>query len=302
MRILVVDDEPRYRAYLREFLGSQGHEVAVAGTGAEAIGIGIRFQPELLLTDWMLRDHFHGLHISRALRAIDPRMPTILMTGYASEELRAEARKSRVFQFIEKPFEVETLRSAVLRAAHDTEVQRDSVPFGVMVADGEGFIVAASEKAQAMFGRSDAGARPGRLSGLFDLPTLEALGEAAHDWVRLGPQAAVRMRWWVRSREERSFRVFVLLPERRKHLRVDSRVGLLLGLAPPMTAALEPGTRGLILDDRSTLRPTYLAALEEMGCIAYQASDPGLARRLFRDESSIDLVVVDGSSALDLES
>ena len=134
MRVLVVDDEPRYRAYLREFLGSQGHEVAVAETGAEAVGIGIRFQPELLLTDWMLRDHSHGRHISSALRAIDPGMPTILMTGFASEELRAEARRSRVFQFIEKPFEVDALRLAVLRAAHDTEVPRESVPFGVMVA------------------------------------------------------------------------------------------------------------------------------------------------------------------------
>lgn len=302
MRVLIVDDEPRYRAYLREFLGSQGHEVAVAGSGTEAIGIGIRFQPQLLLTDWMLRNHFHGLHVARALRAIEPGMPAILMTGFPSEELRAEARGSRVFQFIEKPFEVETLRLAVLRASHDTEVRRDSVPFGVIVADENGFIVAASEKARTMFSRTDTGTRPGRLSDLFGLAALESLGETERGWVRVGPRATGRIRWWARSRKERGYRVFVLLPERRKYLRVDPRVTLLLDLPPPATGPLEPGTRVLIVDARSSLQPTYLAALDDIGCIAYRASDPSLARRLFREESSIDLVVVDGISSMDVES
>ena len=51
MRILVVDDEKRYRAYLGSMLDARGYEVAVAGTGREAIDTGIRFRPDLLLTD-----------------------------------------------------------------------------------------------------------------------------------------------------------------------------------------------------------------------------------------------------------
>jgi DNA-binding NtrC family response regulator len=301
LRVLIVDDEPRYRAYLGSFLGANGHEVAVAGSGREAIDVGIRFQPELLLTDWMLRNHFHGLHVARTLRTIEPGLPTILMTGFPSAQLRAEAKQCRVFQYIEKPFEIEELRSVVLRASHAGEVRREAVPFGVLITDDEGFIVAASEKARSMFERCNAGTRPGRLSDLFDSATLEELAEPTEEWLHVAPTAPVRIRWWVRSRQERGRRIYVLLPERRKFLRLDPRIILLLDLPFPAVSPLPPGTRVLVVDDRTSLRPSYLATLEGMGCIAYPAREAGLALRLLRDEPGIDLVVIDHRS-LDLES
>jgi len=293
VRILVVDDEARYRAYLHRILGSQGHDVEVARTGREAIDAGIRFQPELLVTDWMLKNHLHGLHVSRVLRAIDSEMPTILMTGFPSEELRTEARIGRVLHFIEKPFEVESLVAAVRRSLHRSEVRRESVPFGVVIADRSGFLVSTSERAREMFRRTTAGARPGNLRDLFDAENLAALEGSLDEWVHIAAVAPGRIRWWVRSRRAGDVRIFVLLPERRRFLHTDARIALLLDLDAPLANGLQAGRRLLVIDEYSDPNPSYLDALEQIGCVAYRAERLELGLRLFREDPAIDVVVMD---------
>jgi DNA-binding response OmpR family regulator len=293
VRILVVDDEARYRAYLHRILGAQGHDVEVAQTGREAIDLGIRFQPELLVTDWMLRNHLHGLHVSRVLRAIDSDMPTILMTGFSSEDLRIEARIGSVLHFIEKPFEVETLEAAVRHAAYRSEVRRETVPFGVVIADRNGFLVSISERAREMFRRTSAGSRPGRLSDLFDGEARASLERSRAEWVQVAARAPGRIRWWVRSHQEGAFRVFVLLPDRRRFLHTDVRIALLLDLDAPLADGLQAGRRLLVIDELSEANPAYLEALEQIGCVAYRADCLELGLRLFREDPEIDVVVMD---------
>ena len=293
MRVLVVDDQKRYRAYLGSMLDARGHEVAVACSGREAIDVGIRFRPELLVTDWMLCDHLHGLQVSQALRTIDPDLPTILMTGFASDELRVEARRGRVFHFLEKPFEIDSLESAVSRAAHRGEVRREAVPFGVLVVDESGIIVSISAKARDMLRRTRAGSQPTRLSDLFEAPTLADIEQATERWIHVGVIAPGRIRWWLRARHESRMRVLVLLPERRIYLRSDPRVGLLLDLELQTTLRLESDTRVLILDDRSPPHPSYLEALERIGCVAHRADSVELGMRLLRADPALGLVVID---------
>jgi DNA-binding NtrC family response regulator len=302
VRILVVDDEARYRAYLHRILGAQGHDVEVARTGREAIDTGIRFRPELLVTDWMLRNHLHGLHISRVLRTIDSEMPTILMTGFPSEELRTEARISRVLHFIEKPFEVESLEAAVRHASHRSEVRRETVPFGVIIADRNGFLVSTSERAQEMFRRTSAGSRPGGLSDLFDAEARSSLEGSDAEWVHVAALAPGRICWWVRSRIEGELRIFVVLPERRRFLHTDARIALLLDLDAPLADGLQAGRRLLVIDEYSDPNPEYLEALEQIGCVAYRADRLELGIRLFHEDPEIDVVVMDCKPGAELDS
>ncbi len=115
-RVLVVDDEPSYRKYLEQYLSHEGYEVRTAGSSSEAMQIATEFAPDVLLADWMLKDRLHGLDIGLALRAADSNLPILLMTGYASTELRERANEAGVFRFLEKPFGLEEVASAVADA------------------------------------------------------------------------------------------------------------------------------------------------------------------------------------------
>jgi DNA-binding response OmpR family regulator len=79
-RILVVDDERSYRRYLAQHLAREGHELRSASSSDEAIEIGAEFLPDVLILDWML-DGTCNLEVAEALRAIDPDLRIILITG-----------------------------------------------------------------------------------------------------------------------------------------------------------------------------------------------------------------------------
>ncbi len=65
----------------------------------------------------MLKDHIHGLQVAESLRDIEPSLQILLMTGFPSSEIHAEAERARVFRFLEKPFGLDEVAAAVEAAA-----------------------------------------------------------------------------------------------------------------------------------------------------------------------------------------
>jgi len=116
-RLLIIDDEPSYREYLERYLSREGYDVKTASNGQEAIEIGNTFHPDVVLADWMLKDHMHGLEVGEQIRRDNPGIQILLMTGFPSSEIREEARKARVFRFLEKPFSLEEVADAIAQAA-----------------------------------------------------------------------------------------------------------------------------------------------------------------------------------------
>ena len=116
MRILIVDDEPTYREYLKRFLRRDGLDVRTAQTGAEAIEIARDFEPDILLADWMLRCEMHGIEVGEALRAQRPDLRILLMTGFPTSDLEAEAERVGINGFLEKPFALDDLSKAIRTA------------------------------------------------------------------------------------------------------------------------------------------------------------------------------------------
>ncbi len=112
-RILIVDDEPTYREYLDRYLTRAGLEVQTAETGAEAIRVSREFAPDILLADWMLRCEMHGIEVGEALRAQWPELRILLMTGFPTADLQTEATRVGIDGFLEKPFSLEDLSSAI---------------------------------------------------------------------------------------------------------------------------------------------------------------------------------------------
>ncbi|MGD8451059.1 MAG: response regulator [Phycisphaerae bacterium] len=113
LRVLVLDDEAAYGARLQRSLARAGHEVETAADGRAAIDLAQRFNPDVLIADWNLGSTLDGLETAEFMRAINPRLETILISGYPSETLRDQAAQSSVAAFLQKPFTSEELCAAV---------------------------------------------------------------------------------------------------------------------------------------------------------------------------------------------
>ena len=73
-KILVVDDEPSIVDAVATALRYEDYAVEEATTGREALSAVARFEPDLVVLDWMLPD-IEGIEVGRRLRAQDSRPP-----------------------------------------------------------------------------------------------------------------------------------------------------------------------------------------------------------------------------------
>jgi DNA-binding NtrC family response regulator len=116
-RVLLVDDEPGVRATLAANLELSGLDVVTASSGAAAIELSTKEGPfDLVLSDVRMPG-MSGAELVRRLRSVQPGVPVILMTGFAKEELLAEALADGAFTVLMKPFDVDEVARIVLRAS-----------------------------------------------------------------------------------------------------------------------------------------------------------------------------------------
>ncbi len=114
--ILVVEDEPDVRRMAERILGKGGYSVIGTTGGEEALGICERGEPiHLLLTD-VIMPGMLGTELVERVRAIQPELKVIFMSGYSHEVLAPQALADKGdAAFIEKPFSSEELLRAVHR-------------------------------------------------------------------------------------------------------------------------------------------------------------------------------------------
>ena len=108
-RILVVDDDRNCAAFLRLFLTDEGHEVRSAVSGKDAMQAAGVMAPDLLITDWLLKDGTDGLGLARSLRKERPELSIIFITGMPERELQSEVNKLGQAHIFEKPLDLDRL-------------------------------------------------------------------------------------------------------------------------------------------------------------------------------------------------
>jgi two-component system KDP operon response regulator KdpE len=113
-RILVVDDEPQIRKFLRISLGANGHEVIEAATAAQGIEAARGQKPDLVILDLGLPD-MDGQEAISAVRQ-SGQMPIIVLSVRAQEVDKVEALDRGATDYVVKPFGIGELM-ARLRAA-----------------------------------------------------------------------------------------------------------------------------------------------------------------------------------------
>lgn len=292
MRVLIADDEERYRDYLRASLAEKGHEVATVDSGRIAIDYGVRFRPQVLITDWMLHDHIHGLRVSNVLRAVDPRMQAIVITGFPSSDLQRDARHSGVFRFIEKPFELDDMVTAVNQAAA-TKHTGPMALFGVLEVDGAGRVVNTNCKAREMLGRTRPGSDVRRLSELFGDEAIRVLVESNERWVRVQPPSREPTEWRVRSKTWPDGGIIVMIPGTAESLQRDPLIETLLEVGQPKDLHWPFEEHVLVLDDIREVRALCAQLLEQVGCVCYKAESEELALKLLDADEHIGVVILD---------
>jgi len=111
--VLVVEDDHRVQELVRLAL-SDAYDVKQATTGGEALAILHRERVAAVVLDYRLPDRT-GLEVLNDIRATEPRLPVIMMTGYGSEWVCASAFKLGVTDYFPKPVDVFDLVHCVRR-------------------------------------------------------------------------------------------------------------------------------------------------------------------------------------------
>jgi CheY-like chemotaxis protein len=112
-RVLVVDDEPRLSHMASLMLLQQGHKVATAASGEEALARLRTEQFEVLLTDLGLGTGMNGWELARQVHVRWPETRIVLATGWAPSIDAEEARATGVRAVLAKPYRMSDLRQAL---------------------------------------------------------------------------------------------------------------------------------------------------------------------------------------------
>lgn len=105
--VLVVEDEPQMRRFIRASLTSHGYRLVEAERASEAVALATSHNPELVLLDLGLPD-LDGLELTRQLREWS-RVPIIVLSARGREEDKVSALDAGADDYLTKPFGVNEL-------------------------------------------------------------------------------------------------------------------------------------------------------------------------------------------------
>ncbi len=122
-KILVVDDEQNICTFLSELLNDQGHKITTVKNGYQAIEEVRKSSFDLILLD-VVMPSMNGLDTYREIKKINPKIPTVMMTGYPIKGyIVKQALSEGVKTCLDKPFDIDevvTIIEEILEAKKET--------------------------------------------------------------------------------------------------------------------------------------------------------------------------------------
>jgi DNA-binding NtrC family response regulator len=122
-QLLIVDDDDGIRFGVAEYFRAKGYAVDEAPGCARGEDAFRRSMPDVVILDHALSDG-DGLQLLRRLRAVDPNVPAIILTGHGTIDLAVAAIKEGAHQFLTKPVELSALHVIVERVCEQAKAQR----------------------------------------------------------------------------------------------------------------------------------------------------------------------------------
>jgi two-component system, OmpR family, KDP operon response regulator KdpE len=123
--VLIVDDEPPIRRFLRTSLSAQDYTVIEASTGAEALGL-MAEKPDLVILDLGLPD-MSGVEVIRAIRSTSP-VPIVVLSARNDERGKVEALDLGADDYVTKPFGMDELVARIRTALRHRFHEKGETP------------------------------------------------------------------------------------------------------------------------------------------------------------------------------
>jgi two-component system KDP operon response regulator KdpE len=115
LRILVVDDEPPIRRFLRTSLGAQGYDILDAQDGVEALNVFRRNTVDLVVLDLGL-PRADGFEVIRQIREQGSTVPIVILSVRSDEAGKVRALDAGADDFVTKPFGMDELLARIRTA------------------------------------------------------------------------------------------------------------------------------------------------------------------------------------------
>ncbi len=130
--ILVVDDEPSLRSFFTKVLQGIGYDALVAPDGETALNICRKERIDTIFLDYSMPG-INGIETLQEIKKINPEVPVIMMSGYASIQLAVESMKLGAYDFIAKPIDFNFLKAVTDRAVNHCGLQRQLKDMNISV-------------------------------------------------------------------------------------------------------------------------------------------------------------------------
>jgi CheY-like chemotaxis protein len=110
-RVLVVDDDPVVAKSIDRVLTGKGYAVITASGGPEALEKLAQEKYDAVFTDIRMPG-MDGFEVARRIKATQPWLPVVIVTGYGSPESKARAKELGVAGFLHKPLSPEMIEGS----------------------------------------------------------------------------------------------------------------------------------------------------------------------------------------------
>jgi two-component system OmpR family response regulator len=134
MRILVVEDEDSIASFMVKGLTAEGHSVERAATAADAIGMGLTYEFDVILLDLLLPDG-NGLGVLKRIRAERPEVPVIVVSALGEIDDKVDLLDAGADDYLVKPFAFAELAARVRAAARQGAASGREIVVGDLKLD-----------------------------------------------------------------------------------------------------------------------------------------------------------------------
>lgn len=121
-KVLVVDDEERFRITLKKLLTANGLDTNAVGSGMEAIEELQQHSYDVILLDVKMPG-MSGIEALAKLKKVDPEVEVIILTGHASVDVAVEIMKLGGYEYLLKPCPMDELL-AKIESAYERKTAR----------------------------------------------------------------------------------------------------------------------------------------------------------------------------------
>ncbi len=125
-RVLVVDDEPGMREFLKILLEKMGYSAEAADSGEDALKRLEQGRFNLVVCDLKM-PRVNGMEVLRRSKEINPEAPVIMVTAFGSAESAVEAMKLGASDYISKPFKVDEIQLVIVKALEKARLLEENI-------------------------------------------------------------------------------------------------------------------------------------------------------------------------------